>query len=166
MRFCLPYCLAKYRQKSLKCQFFQRHLTTSEISLAKTVFADLIDYNKVKIINYPYIPWQHDDILMAPNGLIFVLDKHYQDDFSKSSLIYQKLFIHEMTHVLQYQQGTCVLYYGALLQSLYYLSFKRYNPYHYVFSKYKYFCDYNIEQQGKIAEDIFLKNILNIILQT
>lgn len=143
-----------------------RPLTDGEISLAKSVFGDLIDYDKVKIINYPYIPWQSDDIFIAPNGFIFVGDGHYKDDFSKYGRGYEQIFIHEMTHVLQYQKGVNVLLKGAWLQSLYYLSFKKYNPYEYQFDKNKSFWAYNIEQQGRIAEHIYLGRCKNIICQS
>ena len=59
--------------------------------------------------------------------------------------------------------GVFVLLHGAYLQSAYYLTFKKYNPYFYHYSPDKNFWDYNIEQQGKIAEDIYLGKIPNII---
>jgi len=65
---------------------------------------------------------------------------------------------------LQFQQKTNVILKGMLLQTGYYLSFKKYNPYHYRFIHAKAFTSYNIEQQGDIARDIFLKKIPNIIL--
>ena len=142
-----------------------RALTKGEIALAKSVFGELIDYTKVKIINYPYIPWQTDDVFIAPNGFIFVGDRHYKDDFSQHGKRYQQIFIHEMTHVLQYQQGINVLWRGAILQSLYYLSFKKYNPYHYRFDERKSFWEYNIEQQGRIAEHIYLGIVPNVICE-
>lgn len=159
MKFCTPYHLARHQKGKIPI----RPLTTHEVALAKSVFGELIDYEQVKIINYPYIPWQTDDVFIAPNGWIFVGARHYQEDFASCGQSYQQVFIHEMTHVLQYQQGVNVLWRGALLQSLYYLSFKLYNPYEYVFDKHKDFWDYNLEQQGRIAEHIFLGRIPNII---
>ena len=70
-----------------------------------------------------------------------------------------------MAHILQHQQHTNVIFKGAILQLGYYLSFKKYNPYHYQFISGKAFNNYNIEQQGDIARDIFLKKIPNIILE-
>ncbi|WII95265.1 hypothetical protein LU276_09775 [Moraxella haemolytica] len=159
MKFRIPYHFIKHK----KDRIVMRHLTTGEITLAQSVFGDLIDYDKVKIIKYPYIPWQSDEVFIAPNGFIFVPDKHYKADFSVADKPYQQIFIHEMTHVLQHQYGYHVLLRGAWLQSLYYLSFKKYNPYHYVFDESKSFWDYNIEQQGKIAEHIYLGKCENII---
>lgn len=159
MKLRTPYHIAKYQKGKIPI----RHLTDNEIALAKSVFGDLMDYQSVKIVNYPYVFWQADDIFIAPNGWIFVSDKHYKDDFALCDNLYRQIFIHEMTHVLQYQHGINVLWRGAILQAMYYLSFKKYNPYHYTFDKDRDFWDYNIEQQGRIAEHIYLGKIPNII---
>lgn len=70
-----------------------------------------------------------------------------------------------MAHIYQYQQNINVLFKGAFLQAAYFLSMGKYNPYKYQFNPNKSFLDYNIEQQGDIARDIFLKKIPNIILK-
>lgn len=155
----LPWLIKKH----LKAKPFMRGLTKGEIALANTVFGGLIDYARVQIVQYPYVPWQTDEVLIAPNGFIFVHGRHYRDDFSSAGAMYERLFIHEMTHVLQYQQGICVLWHGAWLQSAYYLSGFRYNPYRYTFDENKNFWQYNIEQQGSICEDIWLGKIPNIV---
>lgn len=69
----------------------------------------------------------------------------------------------KLAHILQFQQGINVILKGAILQTGYYLSLKKYNPYHYELIKDKPYDTYNIEQQGDIAKDIFLKKIPNII---
>lgn len=145
-----------------------RLLTDGEIALAKSIFGKLIDYDMVKIINCPYLPWQPDNIIIAPNGCIFAFGKSYQDDYADDELFkqqphYRQLFIHEMTHVFQYQQGVNVLWHGAILQSAYYLSLGKYNPYRYHLHKDRDFWSYNIEQQAVICEGIYLKHIPNII---
>lgn len=155
----LPWFIKKYQ----KHKPFMRVLTDGEIALAKTVFGDLVDYEQVRIVNYPYLPWQADDVFIAPNGWIFVGSKHHQDDFSTAGEMYRQVFIHEMTHVFQFQQGVRVLLKGAWLQSWYYLTWHKYNPYRYTFDKDKNFWQYNIEQQGKICEDIFLGKCPNIV---
>lgn len=155
----MPWFIKKYQ--TIKPPI--RHLTDGEIALAHSVFHELLDYNKVRIVNYPYIPWQSTDIFMAPNGWIFVSGQHYCDDFSVCSGPYHQIFIHEMTHVLQHQQGVNVLLQGAWLQTLHYLSLQKYNPYQYTFDPQKNFWDYNIEQQGRIAEHIYLNKIPNIL---
>ena len=156
----LLYCLDYFKIWSLHV----RPLTTNEIALASTVFGNLIDYEQVRIWNTPFLPWQPIGMFMAPIGAIFVNPENYSLDYAQESQVYQAVFIHELTHVLQFQQGNSVLVKGAILQTAYYLSLKRYNPYAYTLKKHKAFTDYNIEQQGDIARDIFLGKIPNILL--
>lgn len=145
-------------------RFQYRKLTEGEIALCRRVYADQINYAKVKVMNHPYVPWQSKHVFMAPEGCIHTGHTHYCSDFSRQSLGYQAVFIHEMAHIYQHQQHINVLWRGALLQIAYFLSFKRYNPYAYQFKTGKPFFSYNIEQQGDIAKDIFLGKIPNIIL--
>lgn len=145
-------------------QFKWRYLTEDEIRLAKSVFGNLIDYRVVKIMNQLYLPWQSHHVFMAPEGHLHIPDIHFKQNYAKENLHYQAIFIHEMTHILQYQNNINVLFWGACLQTVRFLSFGLYNPYTYKLSKEKRFVDYNIEQQGDIAKDIFLQKIPNIIL--
>ncbi|MEB3753694.1 hypothetical protein [Acinetobacter sp. MD2(2019)] len=154
------YCL-----RFFKITLFQyRHLTENEIKLAYQVFGPKLNYTEILILNMPYLPWQPVNLFMAPTGRLFVNPENYKADYSLESLAYKGIFIHELTHIYQYQQGIQVLFKGAILQTGYYLSFKRYNPYQYTFKEGKSFWDYNIEQQAEIAKDIFLNRIPNIIL--
>lgn len=145
-------------------QFKSRSLTAGEIALCRRVYADLIDYDQVRVMNHPFLPWQSVHVFMAPAGDIHARKFNYCADYSRQSLGYQAVFIHEMAHVFQHQQGIHVLGKGALLQIAYFLTFKKYNPYAYTLKQDKTFFDYNIEQQGDIAKDIFLNKIQNIIL--
>lgn len=145
-------------------QFKYRGLTQGEIQLCQKVFAQLIDYQKVRIMNQPYLLWQPTYMFMAPEGNLHIQDPYFKSDYSKENINYQSIFIHEMTHILQFQQHTNVLLKGAILQIAYFISFKCYNPYKYTFKAGKKFSHYNIEQQGDIAKDIFLQKIPNIIL--
>ena len=147
-------------------RFKYRTLTLGEITLCQRVFGDLIDYEKVKVLNQPYLPWQPVHMFMAPEGYIHSRDENYSLDYSQESLGYQAVFIHEMAHIYQHQQGINVLLKGAILQIAHYLSFCRYDPYDYQFDANKDFWQYNIEQQGDIAKDIFLHKIPNIIDKT
>ena len=145
-------------------QFQYRRLTTGEIEMACKVFGHAINYKEVKIFNIPYLPWQPENIFIAPNGNLFIHPKYFRSDYSSCPTNLQGIFIHEMAHILQFQQQTNVILKGAILQLGYYLSLKKYNPYHYHFIQGKAFSDYNIEQQGDVARDIFLNKIPNIIL--
>ncbi|NHC04280.1 hypothetical protein G9F31_10945 [Acinetobacter sp. 187] len=145
-------------------RFRYRRLTSGEIALCRRVYADLIDYEQVRIMNHPFLPWQSVHVFMAPCGDIHARAHHYCEDYSRRSLGYQAVFIHEMAHVYQHQKNINVLGKGAYLQAAYFLSFKKYDPYAYTLKADKKFFDYNIEQQGDIAKDIFLGKIPNIIL--
>lgn len=145
-------------------RFKYRSLSLGEIQISKKVYGDLIAYDQVKIMNHPYLPWQPENVLMAPQGYIHVRNAHYSNDYSCETLNYQALFIHEMAHIYQHQHGVNVLLQGAILQSAFYLSIRRYDPYKYTLKAGKRFSQYNIEQQGDIAKDIFLGKIPNIIL--
>lgn len=147
-------------------QFKFRKLSAGEIALCRGVYADLIDYEQVRVMNHPYLPWQSVHVFMAPSGYIHARKYNYCADYSQQSLGYQAVFIHEMAHVFQHQQNINVLGKGAILQIAYFMSFKKYNPYAYQLKANKKFFEYNIEQQGDIAKDIFLNKIDNIILQT
>ena len=156
----LPFLIRLLKLERFKC----RGLTSGEIALCQSVFGGLIDYSKVKVMNHPYLPWQPRHIVMAPCGNIHARSPCFSNDYSLESLPYQGLFIHEMAHIYQYQQNINVLLRGALLQSAFFLSFGKYNPYAYRLQPGKKYLDYNIEQQGDIARDIFFKRIRNMIL--
>ena len=161
------YKLWLFLYRILKIQNFEyRGLTEGEVNIAKKVFHDLINYNEVIIFNIPYLPWQPKDILMAPNGRLFVSQEVFAEDYSQCSIAMQGVFIHEITHVLQYQKHMNVVARGFVLQSAYYLSFKMYDPYKYKLIEGKIFEQYNIEQQGDIARDIFFEKIPNIIIRS
>ena len=88
-----------------------RLLTDAEIALARSVFGDAIDYADVRIFARKWWPFQHRQMAMAPDGNLWFSPKGslYCDDFCERPLDRQGLFIHEMTHVWQYQKGINLL---------------------------------------------------------
>ncbi|WP_445115355.1 hypothetical protein [Acinetobacter sp. WZC-1] len=146
-------------------QFRYRPLTEGEIRISRQVFGHLINYRQVRIMNHPFLPWQPAGMVMAPKGYIHLKHTDYCTDFSQQSLAWQAIFIHEMAHILQHQQQINVFLKGAVLQIAHYATFGLYNPYAYQLIPGKSYADYNIEQQGDIAKDIFLQKIDNIILR-
>lgn len=84
-----------------------RSLTEAEIGLARSMFADAIDYSRVKIIARKWWPFQPRQVAMAPDGNLWLSPKGdlFCEDFCERPLERQGLFIHEMTHVWQHQQG-------------------------------------------------------------
>lgn len=99
-----------------------RILTSGEISLARSVFEDTIEYNKVWIHNDSYLSakMQGATTAMTPDGEMYYPDAVYSPDFSSRPIpgSYETvarashLFIHEMTHVWQYQRGYLVKLHG------------------------------------------------------
>ena len=131
-----------------------RALTADEVSAAKGVFGDKIDYSKVQIIDGKYVPWQGKGYVMAPDGNIY-WPGECGNLASCGGINTAETFIHETTHVLQYQHGVNVLGRGLLLQAGKFLSFGLYDPYSFTYAPNQAFSSYNIEQQGRIAEGIY-----------
>lgn len=130
-----------------------RKLSDSEIALARSVFGERIDYEKVRVIDGKYVPWQGKGYIIAPNGCIYWPGDCGEFSQSDESTICR--FIHEMTHVMQYQHGINLVLRGFLLHAARIISFGWYDPYRVDYRPDKPFSCYNIEQQGRIAEGIF-----------
>jgi hypothetical protein len=117
--------------------------------MARSIFADAIDYPKVRIIRSKWWPFQPRRVAMAPTGNIH-FHPHgdlWSDDFSKEPLGRQGFFIHELTHVWQSQK-----------RGRFYLPLMR-HP----FCRYRYrpepgrrFEDYGLEQQAEIVRHLFM----------
>jgi hypothetical protein len=127
----------------------RRHLTQGEIELARSIFADAIDYAPVTVNRRRWFPFQPANIVMAPDGHIWINPRGtlWSDDYSREDLPIQALFVHEMTHVLQTQQ-----------RGRFYLLLMR-HP----FCRYRYevkpgrpFHRYGLEQQAEIVRHVFL----------
>jgi hypothetical protein len=134
-----------------------RSLTQGEITLATSMFGGKINYTKVNVFQKKQNPAHPKDALITPNGNIYAHPKGtmYSTDFSTITapayaqypLVYSKaLFIHEMTHVWQFQTGVNVLARAV------------YRKYDYNYSKLgtTKFTDYGIEQQASIVEDYYV----------
>lgn len=126
-----------------------RPLTLGERALATSVFGGAIDYDRVRIHAAKWWPLQPSGITMAPDGHIWFHPKGglYRDDFSTGSLADQGLFIHEMTHVWQAQNG------GRWYLPLMRHPFCRYR---YRFVPGRPFGCYGLEQQAEIVRHLFL----------
>src|SRR5262245_36149904 len=86
-----------------------RSLTSGEIALAQSIFGNSIDYNEVLIHNEKYASGQGDNEAVTPNGEIYFPPGHHLTDFSSGTGAQKAWFIHEMVHVLQYQEGMDVI---------------------------------------------------------
>jgi len=128
-----------------------RPLTDGEIVLARGIFGDAIDYDRVRLVRRRWWWFQPKGIVMAPTGNIhFHPDSPlWSEDFSNEPLSLQGLFIHEMTHVWQAQS-----------KGRYFLVLMR-HP----FCRYAYdlvegrpFDRYGLEQQAELVRHRFLAN--------
>lgn len=83
----------------------QRALTRGEIALARGVFGNAIDYDKVTLRRRKWAFFQPREVTMAPRGHLYFhpLGSQYCDDFSRVGLLAQGLLVHELTHVWQTQ---------------------------------------------------------------
>jgi hypothetical protein len=126
-----------------------RPLTDGEVALARTMFGDAIDYQRVRIVRGKWWPFQHKGIVMAPTGNVHFHpdDPRLVADFSKAPLDLQGLYIHELTHVWQTQK-----------RGRFYLPLMR-HP----FCRYAYdlvpgrsFDRYGLEQQAELVRHAFL----------
>jgi hypothetical protein len=125
-----------------------RSLTPDEIALARLVFRDAIDYSTVRVHARPYLPFglQPPHTAMAPNGNLYFPPACHQDDFAACGIPDQMWFIHEMTHVWQFQLGYWVRTRGAIRIGL---------DYGYRLGVGSRLSDYNMEAQGNLLADYF-----------
>ncbi len=124
-----------------------RPLSEGERDLARGIFGDAIDYERVRVHNRKWWWFQPRRVTMAPDGHLWFHPKGnlFCDDFCSKSLALQGHFIHEMVHVWQHQKGI-------------FLPIAR-HP----FCRYDYSLKpgwklerYGIEQQAEIVKHIFL----------
>jgi len=125
----------------------ERALTQPEHALARSVFGDAIDLNRVRIIRQKWFPFQPRKVTMAPRGAIHFHPKGsaYCDCFASNTVGSQGHLIHELVHVWQHQRGINLIL--------------RRHP----FCRYSYTLQpgwtlerYGIEQQAEIVRHTFL----------
>ncbi|WP_254601988.1 vgr related protein [Sphingomonas bacterium] len=124
-----------------------RGLTTGERALAAAMFGAALDPDPVEIRRWRWWPLQGREWVMAPRGHLHFHPEGtaYSPDFARESVPMQAFFLHELTHVWQYQRGVSLVL--------------RRHP----FCRYRYrlepgraFADYGIEQQGEIVRHAHL----------
>lgn len=126
-----------------------RPLTPGEVTLARSIFGNAIDYSRVRLFKRKWWPFHPRNAAMAPMGDIYFHPDGgvWSGDFSKEPLGRQGFFIHEMTHVWQTQKG------GRFYLPLMRHPFCRYS---YELKPGKPFGHYGLEQQAEIVADVFL----------
>lgn len=125
-----------------------RHLTSGDIRLAESIFKNAINYSRVKVHKCSYFPFnlQNKDTAVTPDGEIYFMPQRYRSDFSQTLPYEQHWFIHEMSHVWQYQTGLNVKLRGTLSWAV---------SYRYSLPNYKLISDYGMEAQACIIADYF-----------
>jgi hypothetical protein len=125
-----------------------RPLTSGEIAMARLVFADAIDYSRVAVHDRGYFPFglQHRQTAVTPNGSMYFPKDCFEEDFSARGIGSQMWFMHELTHVWQFQLGYWVKMRGAIRVGL---------AYGYTLAPGRRLADYNMEAQGNIIADYF-----------
>ena len=111
------------------------------------MFGDAINPDPVRIVQRKWAFFQPRQVVMAPRGRIHFHPRGdlYRDDFAAAPLGEQGLFVHEMVHVWQHQQG--------LNLPLRRHPFCRYA---YSFVPGRPFRRYGIEQQAELVRHAFL----------
>lgn len=140
-----------------------RPLTAGEVAMARLIFKDSIDYSKVRVHNEEYLPFgfQDDETAMAPNGNMYFNPKMFVQDYSAIDDRAKKIwFMHEMTHIWQYQLGYSVSWHGFWIAVTGgYIGDRAYkidptdsenSP-----DKNKDFSDFNFEQQAMIVQNYY-----------
>jgi hypothetical protein len=122
-----------------------RPLTPPERILARSIFADSVDYSRVRLIPSTLLEYRTvANTIRVPN------------DFTIGDAYMAETFIHEMTHVWQYQHGG-TSYISASLSSQIVGALttgSRNAAYDYVPNRRSFF-DYSPEQQGLIVENYY-----------
>lgn len=146
-----------------------RALTAGERALTLAWLPPGIDPDVVRIHRGRLFPGQPGNVAITPFGAPYFPAALYCDDFSVADLQRQALFIHEMVHVWQHQQGVRVALYGLWLHVSSWLGGRLRGananratniaaaggPYAYRLEPGRALTSYNIEQQAQIVEDAF-----------
>lgn len=125
-----------------------RYLSPDEIKLAKTVFGKSIDYSRVRFIasEGKGVDWRVvGNTIREPKG------------FTIKSKKMAQTFIHEMTHIWQYQHyGSNYISHSLADNLVAWVRYKNRNKaYEYKIVEGKRFHEYRVEQQGGIVERYF-----------
>lgn len=137
-----------------------RKLKQGEIDKLNPIFGNGINYDKVRITDKAIISLINSGTATAPMGIVHFPKEHYVEDFSQTGDWHW--FVHEMTHVWQYQLKhdlvTDAVYIAAnggytLLQGA---TRPRAYLYTHLLSSKNKLSDFNMEQQADIIADYYV----------
>lgn len=142
-----------------------RGMTAGEVAMARTVFKDAIDYGKVKIHRGGLCGLPNcSGNAMTPRGVIHFPDCAYREDFSQETPTIKVWFIHEMTHIWQYQLGYSLVWNAIKLAAkggycagapVYFYDLKGQD-------KGKTLPQFNMEQQGELVAHYYAAKYLQV----
>lgn len=149
-------------KKNALCQIDPscRTLKDSEKEMARDIFGDTVNYDRVKIFNRPLLLWflRKNATAVMWGGNIYILSNSLRvDDFTKADKSAQRAFIHEMTHVWQYSNDPKFLARGLLSFML--NDFNYDVLYNYRIEDHLKLESFNIEQQAEIVADYYEKRL-------
>lgn len=129
-----------------------RRLTDGEIVLLKPIFRDGIDYARIRVINNSF-PLQPANVYMTPRGHVYAPGKLWEDDFSKAGVLRRAVFVHEVMHIWQHQNGMDLVAQGFAEFAKYGGAYEKAYPYE--LERGRDLTEYGMEQQASIVEDYF-----------
>ena len=78
-----------------------RHLTVGEKAFILSVFSiSKLNLNQLKIFNSEFLPFQGDDVAIAPSGNIYFEFSNNRGDLSIAGAGSKTHFVHEITHLV------------------------------------------------------------------
>lgn len=122
-----------------------RPLSPGERAIAREMFGDALDVDRVRIHARPWLPLQFRGAALAPDGHVWFHAVDHREDFAGESLARQAWFVHELAHCWQHQKGMALVLRGIVERR-----------YDYVLSPGKPLARYGIEQQAEIVAHAFL----------
>ncbi len=123
------------------------------------MFGDAIDYDKVRIANKRVNLLQPENGGLCTMNTINIAGEGYCDDYSLAEPGLTAFFVHEMTHIWQYQSNALSLATKFISESLRYRGKYFEKAYKYDLSDKDKFTSFGIEQQACMMEDWYiLKN--------
>jgi type VI secretion system secreted protein VgrG len=134
-----------------------RGLTDGEIALVRPYFGDSLDYAKVRVRQEKFTPFQDENTYMTPAGEIYAPGALYSEDFSDTSVVdawTASIFVHEMTHVWQFQSGLDIVAAGLVAFVGERGAYEKAYPY--TLAHGRDLTQYGVEQQAEIIEDWWL----------
>jgi hypothetical protein len=139
---------------------FHRGLTAGERALLQPIFHDSISYDRIQVIRGKFM-FQPDHVYMTPRGNIYAPGDLWEDDFAspRVSPFLRAIFVHEITHVWQYENGMDLIAAGVAVFAKTNGAYEKAYPY--TLDRARDLVDYGMEQQASIVEDYYLITTLH-----